>query len=299
MNTATIFSAMLLASPALFGVELIPAKSAAPAPSRAAKSAQPPRIAAAPGAIYVVTRATTTESRALLSARLVKLRAANIHWYDNANVVRADFPAATAKETLAALRADPDVILALPQTETVTPQLCSTKATNEPAPQQDMPTPALPPTGAVGPPPPNALLPVPAALMPMPPPMQMPMGMGMGVSGPMGLMDSIAGGVVNKMLNRTPSCKISLSRPSIATEAAGGDEVVDVRASGSCAWQAQPSVPWIHINSGSGVSGSGVLSYTVEPSNGKKRVGSIAIIGALGGSPLKGKATVVVTQPSR
>ena len=72
--------------------------------------------------------------------------------------------------------------------------------------------------------------------------------------------------------------------------------VIDVNASGSCAWQAQASVDWIKITSGSGVSGSGIVSYTVMPGAGKARSGSIWIIAAAGGSPTKGKASQVVTQ---
>jgi hypothetical protein len=72
--------------------------------------------------------------------------------------------------------------------------------------------------------------------------------------------------------------------------------VIEVNASGSCSWQAQTSVDWIKINSGTGVSGSGVVSYTVIPGAGKPRSGSISIIAAAGGSPTKGKASQVVIQ---
>jgi hypothetical protein len=72
--------------------------------------------------------------------------------------------------------------------------------------------------------------------------------------------------------------------------------VIEVNASGSCAWQAQTSVDWIKITSGTGVSGSGVVSYTVTPGVGRTRSGSISIVAAAGGSPIKGKASQVVTQ---
>src|SRR5437879_2535305 len=50
-------------------------------------------------------------------------------------------------------------------------------------------------------------------------PMGMPMGMGMG----MGLMDSLAGGVASRLLNRAPSCKISVARSTARFLAEGGD----------------------------------------------------------------------------
>jgi len=123
-------------------------------------------------------------------------------------------------------------------------------------------------------------------------PMGMPMGMGMG----MGLMDSLAGGVASRPLNRAPSCKISVARSTARFLAEGGDGMIEVNASGSCAWQAQSSVPWIKITSGSGVSGSGVVTYTILRGDGKARSGSVSIVANANGSPIKGKASQVVTQ---
>src|SRR5690349_18626322 len=74
-----------------------------------AQAATIPAKAPAPGSVYIVTRAATAESRALLSARLVKMSAANLHWYPDANVVRAEIP----KKALASVRADRDVVLVL------------------------------------------------------------------------------------------------------------------------------------------------------------------------------------------
>src|SRR6202521_2764489 len=78
-------------------------------PLLAAQAAPIPAKAPAPGSVYIVTRAATAESRALLSARLIKMNAANLHWYPDANVVRADVP----KKGLATVRADHDVVLVL------------------------------------------------------------------------------------------------------------------------------------------------------------------------------------------
>jgi hypothetical protein len=76
-------------------------------PVLACQAAVIPPKAPAPGAVYIVTRAASAEARALFSARLVKLNAANLHWYEDANVVRAEVP----KKSLAAVRADREVVL--------------------------------------------------------------------------------------------------------------------------------------------------------------------------------------------
>jgi len=257
--------------------------------------------AKAAGSVYIVTRAATAESRALLSARLIKMNAANLHWYRDANVVRAEIP----KKARAAVRAERDVVLVLsehdppaqvslvegPGQEPEAPGQKSAVPVLEPAPPLSYTVTPLPPQpqagcGASFAPPPMGQFPQ------IPGPMGAPPGMGMG----MGLMDSLAGGVASKLLNRPPSCKISIGKHPAKFTAAGGDAVIDVDASGSCAWQAQASVDWIKITSGSGVSGSGVVSYTVTPGAGKARSGSVWIIAAAGGSPTKGKASQVVTQ---
>ncbi len=263
-------------------------------PVLAAQPATTPAKAPAPGSVYIVTRAATAESRALLSARLIKMNAANLHWYRDANVVRAEIP----KKGLAAVRADRDVVLVLsehdrPAQEEEVPAQKSAVPVLEPAPPLSYTVTPLPPQpqagcGASFAPPPMGQFPQ------IPGPMGAPPGMGMGMG--MGLMDSLAGGVASKLLNRPPSCKISIGKHPAKFTADGGDAVIDVDASGSCAWQAQASVDWIKITSGSGVSGSGVVSYTVMPSAGKARSGSVWIIAAAGGSPTKGKASQVVTQ---
>ena len=278
-----------------------------------------PAQAAATGVVYVVTRAATAESRALLSARLVKWNATNLRWYDDAAVVRIELP----KEALAAVRADPDVILALPELEPVAapaapPEVAAPPKGPPPAPDPASALPSVPGgTSVPGAPAPGAPAPpmAPPAMGGMFPPMPggMGMGTGMGMVPPMpggpgmsmgmgmgmaatGLVDSIAGGVVTRLFNRAPACKIGVGKAAAMFAPAGGDQVIEVKASGSCAWQAQASVPWIKINSGMGVSGLGIVSYSVTAAEGKSRAGSISIVGTPGGSPIKGKAIVIVMQ---
>ena len=120
------------------------------------------------------------------------------------------------------------------------------------------------------------------------------MGLGMGAG--VGLLDSLAGGVAQRLLNRPPSCKITVARNSARFPAAGGEGLIEINASGACAWQAQASIGWIKILSGSGVSGSGIVSYSVEPTDGRNRSGAIWIATSATGSPIKGRASQVVTQ---
>lgn len=268
-------------------------------PALAGQAAVIPAKTPAPDTVYIVTRAASAESKALFSARLVKMGATNLRWYDGAGVIRAEVP----KKSLDALRADRDVVLVLAEQDrakrvsifdSTAPE--SEAAAQKPAGLLLEPAPPfqwLPPAPA---PQQSAC----AAGFATPSMGQFPQipgpGAGMGMGMGLGLMDSLAAGVASHLFNRTPSCKITVSKSSAKFSAAGGDGVVEVNASGSCAWQAQSSVDWIKITSGSGVSGSGVVSYTVLPGNGKAQSGSLWIVAAAGGSPTKGKASVVVTR---
>ena len=258
----------------------------------------------APRAAYIVTHAASAEAKALFSAKLVKMNAAKLHWYDDSPVVRVEI----SSKGLAELRADPDVELAIadhdqpttygpmPQPPTVTPDAKPIScAANQPAGQ----TALLAQTGAVPlpiPPPP-----IPALVPNMPLPMAGGMGMMPAIGSPMmtpalGLADALAGGVAQKLLNRPPSCKVIIDRHSATYPGQGGEGLIEVKASGSCAWQAQASVGWITILSGSGVSGDGIISYRVAGGEGLTRSASIWITAVPGGSPIKGKASQVVTQ---
>jgi hypothetical protein len=264
-------------------------------------------------AVYIVSRATSAESRALFSARLLNMDATKLYWYDAASVVRAEMPSTS----LEALRADNDVVLVLSETNDAS----RTGMSREFSPRSATPYPAEPvPTGASAllaaaslplkyacPLPDQSTGAFPFVPQPGPPPPPMPVGgmapMGAPPPGGMpfvmpgvGLIDSLAGGVAQHLLNRPPSCKISLARTAEKLEASGGDGVIEVNASGSCSWQAQSSVSWIKILSGFGVSGSGIITYSVEPAEGKNRLGAIWITTSPGGSPVKGNASYVVTQ---
>ncbi len=248
-----------------------------------------PAKGAAQETVFIVSRAATAEARALLSARLLNMNAAMLHWYEGGGVVRVQIPPAS----LDTLRLDRDVVLVLPETGSELPG------------SNPLETPAHPPAPIA-----CNLPPMPGNMQPGAPPM-MPMGGGVGMSPMgsmptgggglmagmgMGLVDSLAGGVAQRLLNRPPSCKISVSKNAVKYGPAGGEGVIEINASGSCVWQAQTSVPWIKILSGSGVSGAGIVSYSVDSADGKDRSGAIWISTTPNGSPIKGKASQVVTQ---
>src|SRR5215510_8957477 len=88
-------------------IAIIPmlAGQAAVIPQETAPAMRPP----AEGPVYIVTGAIGAESRALISARLLKLNATKLHWYEDAGVLRAEVP----KKSLAAVKADRDVVLVL------------------------------------------------------------------------------------------------------------------------------------------------------------------------------------------
>jgi hypothetical protein len=214
---------------------------------------------------YLVTKSTTAESKALFSAKLVRMNAAKLHWYDNSPVVRVEL----SPKALTDLQTDPDVELVIPDQQFPT--------YGPPAPP--LPPPDVKPISCSA----AAVLPTPPAIVPTVAPgavpnvpMQMPMmpggGVGLmpGIGNPMmqpalGLADALAGGVAQKLLNRPPACKVTISKDTAKYPGQGGEGLIEVKATGSCAWQAQASVGWITILSGAGVSGSGIISYKVNP----------------------------------
>jgi hypothetical protein len=194
----------------------------------ASQAAVVPAKAPVPGAVYIVTRAASAESRALLSARLIKLNVTKLRWYDDTNVVRGEAP----KKALVAVRADRDVVLVLAdhdhpsqvsifdgpaqEAEAAAPKPAGLLL--DPAPPLQSLPPAMPlqQTGCAA-----SFSSSPMGQFPQIPgpgagigPMGGQPGMGgMGMMG-MGLMDSLAGGVAQRLLNRTPSCKITVAKSS-------------------------------------------------------------------------------------
>jgi len=76
-----------------------------------------------------------------------------------------------------------------------------------------------------------------------------------------------------------PTCNASLSSTSQTFISAGGNGSVDITAGIDCDWGAVSNAGWITITSGGGGSGNGTLNYSVAPSSGVSRSGTMTIAG--------------------
>lgn len=74
-------------------------------------------------------------------------------------------------------------------------------------------------------------------------------------------------------------CSFSIDHGSQAFPASGGSGVVVVTTAESCNWIATSNSPWISLNSGFNVIGSGTLLYTVAANSGSARTGTITVAG--------------------
>lgn len=78
------------------------------------------------------------------------------------------------------------------------------------------------------------------------------------------------------------SCEIGLSSTREARQGKGEAGRIEVSATGNCAWKATSISPWISITSGANGTGSGVVTYSVEPmSDATPRVGALIVAGKL------------------
>src|SRR5919198_5356166 len=75
-------------------------------------------------------------------------------------------------------------------------------------------------------------------------------------------------------------CRYELSQPSTSLGQAGGAGRVDVRASSAlCTWTASSDVDWITITSGASGKGSAPVVFSVLPTTGPPRAGTLTIAG--------------------
>jgi all-beta uncharacterized protein/BACON domain-containing protein len=75
-------------------------------------------------------------------------------------------------------------------------------------------------------------------------------------------------------------CRFELSSNATALPQSGGSGSVDVRASSAlCTWTAASDVSWISINSNANGKGSAAVTFTVAPTTGPPRTGTLTIAG--------------------
>jgi hypothetical protein len=79
---------------------------------------------------------------------------------------------------------------------------------------------------------------------------------------------------------KTPIVVTRCQHSSITINKNGGSGIIDVTAPASCPWIATSNYPeWITVSNGG--NGSGSVNYTIAPSNGQTRPGSIVIANQL------------------
>jgi hypothetical protein len=74
------------------------------------------------------------------------------------------------------------------------------------------------------------------------------------------------------------ACQVSVATHAFTLGIEGGTQTVPVTAPGGCTWTASSETSWIIVSAASG-SGSGRLTFTVEPNAGAARSGKLAIAG--------------------
>lgn len=75
-------------------------------------------------------------------------------------------------------------------------------------------------------------------------------------------------------------CEFSVSSTRETVDGAGGDRIVEVRASAApCGWTASPNVSWISIVSGREGRGDGEVKFHVDAVNGPPRTGTLSVAG--------------------
>jgi hypothetical protein len=79
-------------------------------------------------------------------------------------------------------------------------------------------------------------------------------------------------------VTQASGCTFTISQTSQTFGTAGGNGVVDVTTAAGCPWTATSQAVWIMIRSGDTGTGSGQVSYTVGPFNGKRN-GTMTIAG--------------------
>ena len=81
--------------------------------------------------------------------------------------------------------------------------------------------------------------------------------------------------------NGSSACSYGVNPVAQSAPASGGTFTANVMSTGNCQWTAAAEVPWIAVSPGA--TGSGVLTYTVEPNDAVARQGLVDVSVAGGG----------------
>lgn len=91
---------------------------------------------------------------------------------------------------------------------------------------------------------------------------------------------TIAGQPVT-VAQQAQACTYGIAPEGASVPAAGGTGTIAITAGAGCSWSATPSDTWIQIVSGASGSGSGAVAFSVGPSTGPARSGTVAVAGAI------------------
>ena len=80
-------------------------------------------------------------------------------------------------------------------------------------------------------------------------------------------------------VTQSPGCGFDVSPLSHATTGSGGTGTINVSAAAGCAWTASSNAPWITITAGASGNGAGTVTFTVAPTTGPTRTGTITVGG--------------------
>ncbi len=245
--------------------------------SAAGWSQTPPPATANNAKVYLLLKPGAGEGAAArdsFTQRMTALGAVNVQFVTGTNAVRCEAP--TTAQT--AMAADADVAAVLP--------MDGTAATSPPQSPNAAPVPA---------PPPQALPPyIPPPAAPMPFPAAVPVGGGMSMG--MTMLTDFAGTLAVKLLAPPPACRIRLRDTLVVLPAAGGAGALEVRASGSCAWQAVSTSDWLRVKSEVNANGTVAITYSAAGNSGGHRQGAIIIQAVAGAPGLKGRTVALVAQ---
>ena len=92
--------------------------------------------------------------------------------------------------------------------------------------------------------------------------------------------DVMVNGQKAQVAQAAGECRFELSSNATALGQSGGSGTVDVRTSSPlCTWTATPDVNWISVTSSANGKGSSTVSFTVQPTTGPPRAGTLTIAG--------------------
>jgi hypothetical protein len=80
-------------------------------------------------------------------------------------------------------------------------------------------------------------------------------------------------------VTQNSGCRFGVTPESFSVTSAGGSATVAVTTAAGCEWTASSSSPWITVTAGGIRSGNGTVPFTVAPTTGPARVGTLAIAG--------------------